>query len=337
VAPVRRKGFTLIELLVVIAIIAILIGLLLPAVQKVREAAARIKCANNIKQIALAAHNYESSYGKFPIGMDDAQVGPICFLLPFLEQKPVWDGFAFDNPVTRLWYQNPLNRPPSTGLPDVPRPPTRYGGEASISTLLCPSAGTPEKISTVLLFITNPNPSGTSQIFNSSFYSPPTPTAWNIVFSASPGSIVLNKCSYVAVGGYPLYSPGTINGQALTAGAAAGIFGFRTQAKMTDIGDGTSNTMMFAEYTSYVDLGLQYPPAGTCTSTFAGGPMYTVWGPAYNQPDSDVYYRIGSRKHTGGFNVAFADGSVTFLRGNIDYNVWVLLGGMNDNVTVTRE
>ncbi len=95
----RRQGFTLIQLLVVIAIFAILLGLLLPAVQKVREAASRMQSQNNLKQIILGCMNYESTYGKLPPGVDANHFSAAVYILPYVEQNNVFMAIDMKKPV----------------------------------------------------------------------------------------------------------------------------------------------------------------------------------------------------------------------------------------------
>ena len=105
----RHRGFTLIELLVVIAIIAVLIALLLPAVQSARAAARRIQCTNNLKQLGLATLNYESTHGIFPPGQMKLTTKPpsgftlFVNMLPFLEQQPLYNGWNFSNAFDNLY------------------------------------------------------------------------------------------------------------------------------------------------------------------------------------------------------------------------------------------
>jgi prepilin-type N-terminal cleavage/methylation domain-containing protein len=337
----RRQGFTLIELLVVIAIIAILIALLVPAVQKVREAAARTQCLNNLKQIGLAAHNFHDSRKKFPAGDDENHVGPLVYMLPYFEQDPQYKIFSFDPPYTRSWWSNPNDRPPSTGQTTYPPRPdgisATYGAQGQFQILLCPSArNSIEETSTVLLM----SPQGVG--YNHDTPNPPTPgidgygyttgsgfsVSPGFLFSSLPGAIVLGRTNYLAMGGYPYFDAGTGN-----PGQFKGMFYYKSRTRLTDVIDGSSNTIMFCEYGSaYVDFGAGSPLTGWTAGAWGCGQIYSYWAPddqTGNPPNSKVWYRFGS-KHTGIFNAVFGDGSTRSIRSNIDFTLWVVISGMQD-------
>jgi prepilin-type N-terminal cleavage/methylation domain-containing protein/prepilin-type processing-associated H-X9-DG protein len=297
----RRSAFTLIELLVVIAIIAILIGLLLPAVQKVREAAARMTCSNNIKQISLGLHNYHDVYQALPAS-DYAAGGNLgtwqVAVLPYIEQ---------DN-LFRL-YQNFMVGPLGYGS----TPNTVNVTQRFIKPLQCPS---------------DPNGQG----------------------NVAPGFANISKHNYVVNAGNTVRLQGTFSG--VTFGGAPFRRNGGTQ-KITDITDGTTNTLMVSETLTGINA--------TGINDLRG---FTWWGPGAvfmgfnppnstnpdwhqfssycnNQPTRNLPCAVNSNVqlaarslHTGGVNASMCDGSVRFFRSGINIATWRALSTSSNGEVV---
>ncbi len=276
-----RRGFTLIELLVVIAIIAILIGLLLPAVQKVREAAARMSCQNNLKQITLAAHNYESAYGTLPPGTNSyTAVGSLCYLLPYVEQENLY----------RLLPIEVLNATAApSGWPGdllVYNYPVNYAiVRNKVKTFLCPSDAA-ETASNAIWTIITTNSGGISV------------NGWTVSSLQAAGGLpgLTNYCG----------SAGAL-GQTGSAfwDQWTGPFYPNSKTKLAAFPDGTSNTMLYGELLGGEEKG----PRQYAFAWYGAGAMPTAW----ELTSPAQWYNFGS-KHTGLVNFGFADGSVRPLR-----------------------
>ncbi len=294
-SSLRRRGpagFTLIELLVVIAIIAILIGLLLPAVQKVREAAARTKCQNNLKQLGLAMHNYHDARGTLPYlrsGGGQNRHTWAMLLTPFIEQNNIYQ--AMTTPITGVNQTDGFNNLSSTD-------PTVTGARQSIvSIFLCPSRHAPGDLVPI--------------------------------DTLSP--ITGQPTDYVASVGDSTTKP--TNGVFTLANVANGVAtNSKLALKLTDIPDGTSNTIMLGE--KHIPVALLLDPtvdsivySGGMQDSYcrAGGPTK----PLATAPDTAKNNQFGSW-HSGVVEFAFADGSIHGLNTGISGTVLGYLTNASD-------
>ena len=337
----KRRGFTLVELLVVIAIIGILVALLLPAVQAAREAARRMSCSNNQKQIGLAMHNHHDSRGFFPHGVYNeldstghtvAPHGTLPNISPFNVQPMVNDDKGGDRQDRRCWYHDILPYAEHGALYDHFSTHMATGQSA---------LAFPELDTVLPSFICASDP--TSR--------PKKHTFWGGIGQPTQGF----SGNYVTCAGDDYFNKGgSPNSQRLP-----GICFSVSQVRVAHISDGTSNTAMVSELILSPDSptgqsGGNHDIRGRYHNPAHGGVLFsTIYPPNTNIPDRFNWchqkpvekapcewtgtnmFVLARSYHPGGVNLCLADGSVRFMTSHVDQVAYKAMGTRDGDETVS--